>query len=229
MAGRSLSCRAGQRADGTERHLALAAANRPPVIATPPRGGASTDLRTPPRTPPRTPLIHRSGPPTPQSASRSRRAAGGVIRTSDISVALQAAGLSEPPRAEEPAAATPPAAAPPAAERPATPDTPLFPPLPAAATAADLIYDEATGLLRYESTALRDEGAKDSPKSPMSSQGVHGGKAAQDAVAALTAQAAAAAAYGHQALVDFAAARLAALDDANSWAAACEDEDAHEA
>lgn len=48
--------------------------------------------------------------------------------------------------------------------------------------------------------------------SPTNGAAVQGGKAAQDAVAALAAEAAAAAAYGPQALVDYAAAKLSALE-----------------
>ena len=60
-------------------------------------------------------------------------------------------------------------------------------------------------------------------ESPTTHGGVSGGKAAQDAVATLAAEASAAAASGPQALIDFAAARLAAFDEAD------DDEDAHEA
>ena len=45
-------------------------------------------------------------------------------------------------------------------------------------------------------------------ESPLGAMALHGGKAAQDAVAALVLEAHAVAAYGPQALVDFAAAKL---------------------
>ena len=64
----------------------------------------------------------------------------------------------------------------------------------------------------------------DDNESPSALQGAKGGKAAQDAVAALAAEAAAAAAHGPLSLIDYAAARLAELDEAG-WEA----EDAHDA
>ena len=59
--------------------------------------------------------------------------------------------------------------------------------------------------------------------SPTAIHGAQGGKAAQDAVAALAAEATRAASFGPQALIDYATATLAALDEGG------EDDEAHEA
>ena len=191
-----------QRADGTERLKAEAAANRAPVISTPPRSG----LLTSPgvggdgshhggsnhagslyqyATPPHTPTQRRASKENTPQADRRRPLAGGIISMSRT--------MPEGMRTPEP---------------PASPVRAHHLPPPPSPT-----------LIPQQVSALSFE--PDEQESPTASQGAHGGKAAQDAVAELAAEAAAAAAFGPQALVDFAAARLAALDDA----AGCEGEE----
>ena len=191
-----------QRAVGTERLKAEAAANRAPVISTPPRSG----LLTSPgvggdgshhggsnhagslyqyATPPHTPTQRRASKENTPQADRRRPLAGGIISMSRT--------MPEGMRTPEP---------------PASPVRAHHLPPPPSPT-----------LIPQQVSALSFE--PDEQESPTASQGAHGGKAAQDAVAELAAEAAAAAAFGPQALVDFAAARLAALDDA----AGCEGEE----
>ena len=107
---------------------------------------------------------------------------------------------------------------------PAPGDGPSTPPSRAAARAHE------AGLKMAQDAAAWEEGSPSWEESPTASQGVKGGKDAQDAVASLAAEAALAAAHGPQELCDFAAAylgRLGALDEQER--VGCDDEDAHEA